>query len=119
MADSCLEALSSSRRQFAIRLTVAGKTLVKGSTVNPIDGQTDEEPLPWRFPSRCCCSRLCSISGRFKEAFRACGAFEWVTWIYFLWLNAAILVFRGNLGHATNYFALHLAIVCGTVVLAW
>jgi membrane-associated phospholipid phosphatase len=36
-----------------------------------------------------------------------------------LWLNAAILVFRGNLSHAANYFALHLAIVCGTVVLAW
>jgi len=50
---------------------------------------------------------------------RACGAFEWVTFAYFLWLNAMIAVFHRNIPHASRYFCAHLAILLTIAALSW
>ena len=53
------------------------------------------------------------------EAWRACGAFEWVTLAYVGWMLALLCVLHGNIAHAERYFAIHGAIAIGIVMLTW
>jgi len=53
------------------------------------------------------------------EAWRACGAFEWVTVGYLSWMLALLCAFHRNIPHAARYFAIHVAIAAGIVCLAW
>jgi len=47
------------------------------------------------------------------------GAFEWVTFAYLAWLNVLLALFRHNLAHASQYFAIHCGIALGITSLAW
>ena len=42
---------------------------------------------------------------------RSFGAFEWISFAYFLWLNEMIAVFHGNIPGAGRYFVIHAAIL--------
>jgi membrane-associated phospholipid phosphatase len=52
------------------------------------------------------------------EAVRACGPFEWITFIYFAWLSAIFLFCHRNLAHPVRGFALHAAIAVAILGLA-
>lgn len=52
------------------------------------------------------------------EAVRACGAFEWVTFIYLAWLSAIFLFCHRNLAHPVRGFALHAVIAVAILGLA-
>jgi membrane-associated phospholipid phosphatase len=54
-----------------------------------------------------------------NEVWNACGAFEWVTIGYLVWLNAMLLIFHRNVNHASLYFAIHLGIAAAIASLAW
>jgi membrane-associated phospholipid phosphatase len=53
----------------------------------------------------------------FDEIRQACGAFEWVTLAYFVWLEAIVLLFHRNIPHAGRYFALHFLLAAGIAYL--
>jgi membrane-associated phospholipid phosphatase len=53
----------------------------------------------------------------FEETLQACGAFEWVTISYLVWLNTLLIFFHQNVAHATRHFAIHAAIAIGIVCL--
>jgi membrane-associated phospholipid phosphatase len=53
------------------------------------------------------------------EAWRACGAFEWVTFIYLGWILALLCAFRRGIPHAGPYFAIHCLLAAGILALAW
>lgn len=53
------------------------------------------------------------------EIWRACGAFEWVTFVYLGWMLGLLAVFHRDIAHAGRYFAMHCAIALGIVLLAW
>jgi membrane-associated phospholipid phosphatase len=52
-------------------------------------------------------------------AWRACGAFEWVTIVYLLWMLALVAVCRRNIPHAARSFAIHCALAVGIIATAW
>ena len=52
-------------------------------------------------------------------AWRACGAFEWVTIVYLLWMLALLAVCRRNIQHAARSFAIHCALAVGIIATAW
>ena len=52
------------------------------------------------------------------EVRRACGAFEWVTFAYFAWLETMVAFFHFHLAHPARLFAIHLAIPAGIAALA-
>jgi len=54
-----------------------------------------------------------------EQLAHACGAFEWVTAIYFLWLNVMIAAFHRNIPHAARFFSIHLALLLAIGALAW
>jgi membrane-associated phospholipid phosphatase len=58
-----------------------------------------------------------SLQRAVRAAQRACGAFEWVTFGYFGFLNAAIAIFARDLPHASWYIALHTAIAGSILML--
>ena len=58
-------------------------------------------------------------SRQFADVSRACGAFEWVTFIYLGWTLGLLAVFHRNIPHAGRYFAMHCAIALGILLLAW
>ena len=58
-------------------------------------------------------------SRQFADVWRACGAFEWVTFIYLGWMLGLLAVFHRNIPHAGRYFAMHCAIALGILLLAW
>jgi membrane-associated phospholipid phosphatase len=62
--------------------------------------------------------RLDRFAVDWGEVWRACGAFEWVTFSYLGWVVAVLLIFHRNLAHAPAYFALHMAIGIAVVGLA-
>jgi membrane-associated phospholipid phosphatase len=53
------------------------------------------------------------------EVWNACGAFEWVTAGYLVWLNVMLAIFHRNVNHASLYFAIHLGIAAAIGSLAW
>jgi HAD superfamily phosphoserine phosphatase-like hydrolase len=53
-----------------------------------------------------------------REAWRACGAFEWVTFGYLGWMFALLGVFHRNIPHAARYFAIDCGIASGILWLA-
>jgi membrane-associated phospholipid phosphatase len=53
------------------------------------------------------------------QAWRACGAFEWVTMGYLGWMLVLLCAFRRNIPHTARYFAIHCAIAAGILALAW
>src|SRR5277367_1334478 len=53
------------------------------------------------------------------EAWRSCGAFEWVTMAYLGWVLAFLAMFHRNIPDTARYFAIHAAIVAAIVSLAW
>jgi membrane-associated phospholipid phosphatase len=50
-----------------------------------------------------------------RETRRACGAFEWATFLYMGWLFAIFAICRRNLTHPGLYSALHAAVLFGIV----
>jgi membrane-associated phospholipid phosphatase len=55
----------------------------------------------------------------FAEIWRACGAFEWVTFAYLMWVNLALIVFHRNVAHATMYIVVHVWLCLGIISLVW
>jgi membrane-associated phospholipid phosphatase len=53
------------------------------------------------------------------EVWRACGAFEWVTFAYLAWVNLALIVFHRNVAHAAMYMVAHVWLCLGIICLAW
>ena len=53
------------------------------------------------------------------EVCSGCGAFEWVTLGYLVWMLGVLAIFHRNIPHAGRYFAVHCAIAVGIVWLAW
>ena len=53
------------------------------------------------------------------DVWRACGAFERVTFGYLGWILALLAVFHRNIPHAGRYFAAHCGIAVGILMLAW
>lgn len=47
------------------------------------------------------------------------GAFEWVTFTYLAWLNVLLALFRHNVAHAQQYFAIHCRLALGIAGVAW
>ena len=45
------------------------------------------------------------------EVWIACGAFEWVTSGYLVWLNMMVAIFHRNVNHPSLYFVIHLGLV--------
>ena len=43
----------------------------------------------------------------FDRVREGCGAFEWITFAYLVWLEAIVLLRHGNIAHAGRYFAAH------------
>jgi membrane-associated phospholipid phosphatase len=56
---------------------------------------------------------------QFADVWRACGAFEWVTFGYLGWTFGLLAVFHRNIPHPWRYFAAHCAIAVGIAWLAW
>jgi membrane-associated phospholipid phosphatase len=52
------------------------------------------------------------------EGWSACGAFEWVTFVYLGWTLGLLAVFHRNISHAGRYCAVHCAIGVGIAWLA-
>jgi membrane-associated phospholipid phosphatase len=62
----------------------------------------------------------CEEDGRWlAQVWCACGAFEWVTFVYLGWMLALLCVCRRNIPHAGRYFAIHCALAVGIFALAW
>lgn len=83
---------------------------ILGSLGADVSGEDTLEPARLGSPTR---QRL------MDQAVRANGAFEWVSFAFFLWLNTMIAVFHRNIPHAAKYFSLHLAILGAIAFLAW
>jgi membrane-associated phospholipid phosphatase len=60
-----------------------------------------------------------AASRQFADVWRACGAFERVTFGYLGWMFVLLAIFHRNIPHAGRYFAVHCAIGLGIVWLAW
>lgn len=76
-------------------------------------GFSSEDALvPKREPSR-------ALQRPIDRIAPACGAFEWITFAYFLWLNGMIAVFHSNVPHAALYLSAHFAVFSAIVALAW
>jgi membrane-associated phospholipid phosphatase len=54
----------------------------------------------------------------FDEMREGCGAFEWVTLAYFVWLETIVPAFHRNIPHAGRSFALHLLLAAAIICLA-
>jgi len=66
----------------------------------------DERAIPWDF-GEADLPRACEGDGWFDRIRKGCGAFEWITFAYFGWLEAIVLLFHRNIPHASRYFAVH------------
>lgn len=53
------------------------------------------------------------------KVWRACGAFEWVTFAYMTWLNMLLIVCHRNVPHAAMYIVVHAWLCLGIICLAW
>jgi membrane-associated phospholipid phosphatase len=53
------------------------------------------------------------------EIWRACGAFEWVTFAYLAWVNVVLLAFHRNVAHAAMYIVVHVWLCLGIICLSW
>jgi len=90
-------------------------------------GRDAVEPHPWE--SRAAHAETLNAaaeSAREEEdgrwlavAWRACGAFEWVTICYLVWILALLGVCRRNIPHAARSFAIHCALAVGIIATAW
>jgi len=58
------------------------------------------------------------ITNWFTDAWRACGAFERVTFVYLAWLATLFLASHRHLAHPIRYLALHAAIALAILALA-
>ncbi len=80
----------------------------------------EAEPEKLAFPTIAERLEGASTSGLLQRAVRAvqraCGAFEWVAFGYFCFLNAAIAIFARHLPHASWYVALDTA-VAGSILM--
>ena len=89
------------------------------SCIIPIDQEVGREGLA--FPSiaeRLEGARASELQQRAVRAVQgACGAFEWVAFGYFGFLNATIALFARHLPHASWYIALHTAIAGSILML--
>ena len=59
-----------------------------------------------------------SASHWLDETLAACGAFEWVTFAYLMWLFAIVALLHRNVAHAPRVLAVHLAIAAAILWLA-
>jgi membrane-associated phospholipid phosphatase len=71
----------------------------------------------WEYDVRQPAIRGASLT--LNEVWSECGAFEWVTAGYLVWLNAMLAIFHRNVSHASFYFAIHLGIAAAVGSLAW
>jgi len=90
--------------------------------MNPLrETARDTAPLlqahPWGYDVQQPAKR--GASRTLNEVWSACGAFEWVTTGYLVWLNVTIAIFHRNLNHALLYFAIDLGIAAALGGLAW
>jgi membrane-associated phospholipid phosphatase len=59
-----------------------------------------------------------SLRHALAEIRRACGVFEWITFLYLAWLQTILLLFHRNVAHAAPLFAIHSAVAIGIICLA-
>jgi membrane-associated phospholipid phosphatase len=76
----------------------------------------NEPVVPWGFvaPDLPQARQADRWFGRIR---RGCGAFEWITLAYFVWLEAIVLLFRRNIPHAGRYVAIHVLLAASVVYL--
>jgi membrane-associated phospholipid phosphatase len=84
--------------------------------VNSFVERTREEAIVWNDLTRGGLFR--GVARWLEEAWQACGAFEWMTFIYLSWLSAIFLIYHRNLAHPARGFVLHAAIALGILYLA-
>jgi membrane-associated phospholipid phosphatase len=84
---------------------------------NVLDRTAGDGVVPWVRASES--GRAPGCPRALDEFAGACGAFEWVTFIYLAWLNLMVLAFHRNLSHAAVYFAAHSWVFFGILSLAW
>ncbi|HKS83482.1 MAG TPA: phosphatase PAP2 family protein [Candidatus Acidoferrales bacterium] len=86
----------------------------------PLSGRSREIQLAWNESPQCLRRGFLRFAPAqwLAEAVRACGAFEWVTFIYFAWLSAILLFCHRNLAHPFRGFALHAVIAVAILGLA-
>jgi len=65
-----------------------------------------ERAIPWGFHGADL-PRARAAGGWLDRIQKGCGAFEWITFAYFAWLEAIVLLFHRNIPHASRYFAAH------------
>jgi membrane-associated phospholipid phosphatase len=75
-----------------------------------------EESLSW--PSGAPSIATTAFPRGLAEIWRACGAFEWVTFAYLAWISALLLVFHHNVAHAALYLVAHAWLSIGIICLA-
>ena len=66
----------------------------------------DERAIPWGFAGADL-PRPHETNGWLDRIRKGCGAFEWITFAYFAWLEAIVLLFHQNIPHASRYLAAH------------
>jgi membrane-associated phospholipid phosphatase len=90
-------------------------------------GRDAVQPHPWESgaaPAETLLAAAESTTGEqdghwLAAAWHACGAFEWVTIGYLVWILALLGVCRRNIPHAARSFAIHCALAAGIVAMAW
>lgn len=86
----------------------------------PLSDRSRDIPLVWNEMPQSVRRRFLRFAPAqwLAEAVRACGAFEWVTFIYLAWLSAIFLFCHRNLAHPVRGFALHAVIAVAILGLA-
>lgn len=73
--------------------------------------------IPW--PGGAQTLEVNTFPGGLVEIWRACGAFEWVTFAYLTWVNIVLGIFHRNVPHAAMYVVAHVWLCLGIICLSW
>ena len=87
------------------------------STVALVEREAAIEAVPLHRSGRPRAVNRFSLRAFLAKIRDACGAFEWVTFTYFAWLETIIAVFHFHLAHPARLFALHLAMAAAIAAL--
>ncbi len=73
-------------------------------------GQSGCQAPGWNSSTEAQTESQGAISRWVAETWRACGAFEWVTFAYLAWLLTVFTIFHRNLAHPKLYIAFHFSV---------
>lgn len=89
---------------------------MKNSPDIPFDRSPSAQPIHWLTDTPA--AKAHYIRRALAEIRRACGAFEWVTFLYIAWLQVVLLLFHRNIPNAALLFTIHSAVAIGILCLA-